>query len=110
MTIEQHFAAVLLFGEWPWENDMATVRFGKTCDRCEVIHDNYDVADIADCEDCGLDLCDKCGEETGHVVISDWDLDTYRLRSCYHDFKPWWTGKNCMVCGKPHSETVEAEA
>ena len=61
---------------------MAIVMFGKRCDRCGTVHDNYDVADIAGCQDCERDLCDRCGGETGHVVVSEWDADQQRLRSC----------------------------
>lgn len=59
---------------------MVTVRFGAKCDRCWVIHNDYDVGDIAWCEDCGLDLCDKCAELDKHQTI---DRDERgRIRHC----------------------------
>lgn len=61
---------------------MATIRFGARCDLCGVSHSNYSVEDIAWCEGCGRDLCDLCGEKTGHRILREWDVDQTRQREC----------------------------
>ena len=57
------------------------VKFGKQCDACGVLHNDYSVGDIAYCDDCEQDLCDACAEPE-HVVVKEWDVDTERTRSC----------------------------
>ena len=52
-------------------SDMATIRFGKACDRCPTSYNNYSCGDIVTCDDCGLDLCKPCRDATGHVMVRE---------------------------------------
>jgi len=59
------------------------IKFGKKCDVCGIEHNDYSVEDIAYCVSCESDLCDKCANMLViHRIISDWDVDSQRERSC----------------------------